>query len=143
MDSCRPLISNSPLSETAASRVVDGSLVGDLAALGDGIRTKAGDSHDPLFADNASALVGDGLLVASLGGGSLQQTGAGTSSQGDGCNVSLAAGPVDSAWITAKKARRDTDIDRVFAELGQDELLDSANIWLNLAATGVGGRRHA
>ena len=123
---------------------MDASLVADLAALGDGNQlTKAGDSHDLLFANNASPLAGDGRLVESLGGGSLQQTGAGTNSlsQADGGDISLAAGPVDSARITAKKARRDAGLDRVFAELGQDDVFDSAHSWLRLESMGVGGKR--
>ena len=39
--------------------------------------------------------------------------------QADGGSIGIVAGTVDAAPITAKKARRDAGLDRVFAELGK------------------------
>ena len=100
------------------------------------------DSHDAVFADNASVLMKDALLAESLRGEGRHDTGAAANSVGQPDRGTFALDAVtDTAPISAKKPGWASNVG-VFTQLGQDETLDFAHGWLPSVSGAVGGRRH-
>jgi FG-GAP-like repeat/PKD domain/FG-GAP repeat len=110
---------------------------------GTGGAAQRGYNPDLLFASNASAVTGESRPFELLGSESQQAMlgGANSLSQvDDGVSGLTARLSFDAAWTIPMQASREA-LDRVFAEIGQGESLDSALAWLRLLPKGIGRRQ--